>query len=83
MKMVFGNRYLLAIAGAAIGVICVLTEKRAEYNWVFALLLSIVFFSLIEGFNALTTEGWKYDWRNPVTAVAATAISIFVTFLVV
>ena len=93
-KMVF------IILGLVFGFVSMLTEKEAEYNWVFALLVCVITCAFLEGMRAVNmgpkvkveenktqldekkkAKKPRYDWRNPVLALVATAVSIGICLL--
>ena len=91
-KMVF------IILGLVFGLVPMLTESEAEYNWVFAFIACAITCAFLEGMRAVMVKpkaeedeedkvekkkGKKprYDWRNPVLALVATAISIGICLL--
>lgn len=83
--------------GLVFGFVPMLTEKEAEYNWVFAFLVCAITCAFLEGMRAVMikskpedNEKYKdgkkvykpsYDWRNIVLALVATAVSIVVCIL--
>ena len=74
-KMVF------IILGLVFGFVPMLTESEAEYNWVFAILACIIQCGFLEAIRAATSKEKRYDWRNPVLALAATIVVIFICLL--
>lgn len=91
-KMVF------IVLGLVFGFVSMLTEKDAEYNWVFAFIACAITCAFLEGMRAVMvrpkSEGDeedevekkkvkkpRYDWRNPVVALVATAVSIGICLL--
>lgn len=89
VKLVF---FLL---GLLFGFVSMLTEKDAEYNWVFALIACAIMCAFLEAMRAVMVKPKveedeeekekvkkpRYDWRNPVLALVATAISIGICLL--
>lgn len=74
-KMVF------IILGLVFGFVPMLTESEAEYNWVFALIACAIMCAFLEAMRAVTSKEKRYDWRNPVLALAATIVAIFICLL--
>ena len=87
-KMVF------IVLGLVFGFVSMQTEKDAEYNWVFAFIACAIMCAFLEAMRAVMVKpkveeedkaekGKKprYDWRNPVLALVATAVSIGVCLL--
>nr|DAV92290.1 MAG TPA: putative periplasmic lipoprotein [Caudoviricetes sp.] len=75
VKLVF---FLL---GLLFGFAAMLTEKGVEYNWVFAIVACIIQCGFFEAIHAVTSKEKRYDWRNPVLALAATIVAIFICLL--
>lgn len=84
--------------GLVFGFVPMLTEKEAEYNWVFAFLVCAITCAFLEGMRAVMVKSKvdenenqeaekkkvkkpSYDWRNPVLALVATAVSIGICLL--
>lgn len=74
-KMVF------IILGLVFGFVAMLTEKDAEFNWVFAIVACIIQCGFLEAIRAVASKEKRYDWRNPVLALAATIVAIFICLL--
>ncbi|WP_315517223.1 hypothetical protein [Hoylesella shahii] len=74
-KMVF------IILGLVFGFVPMLTETEAEYNWVFALIACAIMCAFLEAMRAVASKEKRYDWRNPVLALAATIVAIFICLL--
>jgi hypothetical protein len=100
LKKVSLIKVVFIALGLVFGFVSMLTEKEAEYNWVFALLVCAITCAFLEGMRAVsmgpkikveeneTQEAEKkkakepsYDWRNPVLALVATAVSIGICLL--
>lgn len=79
--------------GLVFGFVSMLTEKEAEYNWVFAFLACAITCAFLEGIRTVMVKPKpednekkkvykpSYDWRNLVLALVATAVSIIVCVL--
>lgn len=78
--------------GLVFGFVSMLTEKEAEYNWVFAFLACAITCAFLEGMRTVLVKPKpedeekkvykpRYDWRNLVLALVATAVSIVVCVL--
>ena len=74
-KMVF------IILGLVFGFVPMLTESEAEYNWVFALIACAIMCAFLEAMHAVASKEKRYDWRNPVLALVATIVAIFICLL--
>nr|DAI13927.1 MAG TPA: hypothetical protein [Caudoviricetes sp.] len=87
------TKLVFIILGLVFGFVPMLTEKDAEYNWVFAFIACAIMCAFLEAMRAVMVKpkveedeeekvekkkGKKprYDWRNPVVALVATAVSI-------
>ena len=89
------TKVVFIILGLVFGFVSMQTEKDAEYNWVFALIACAIMCAFLEAMRAVMVKpkveedeeekekGKKprYDWRNPVLALVATAISIGICLL--
>lgn len=75
VKLVF---FLL---GLLFGFAAMLTERGEEHNWVFALVVCILQCGFFEAIHAVISKEKRYDWRNPVLALAATVVAIFVCLM--
>lgn len=89
------TKVVFIILGLVFGFVSMLTESEAEYNWVFAFIACAIMCAFLEGMRAVMVKpkseedevekkkGKKprYDWRNPVLALVATAISIGICLL--
>ena len=83
------------ILGLVFGFVSMLTEKDAEYNWVFAFIACAIMCAFLEAMRAVMVKPKveedeeekekvkkpRYDWHNPVVALVATAISIGICLL--
>ena len=56
-------------------------KKETEFNWVFAIVVCIIQCGLFEAIRAVTSKEKRYDWRNPVLALAATVVAIFICLM--
>ena len=89
-KMVF------IVLGLVFGFVPMLTESEAEYNWVFAFIACAIMCAFLEAMRAVIVKPKveeedkeekekvkkpRYDWRNPVLALVATAVSIGICLL--
>ena len=74
-------KVVFVLLGLLFGFVAMLTEKEAEYNWVFAIVVCIIQCGFFESIRAVTSKEKRYDWRNPVLALAATIVAIFVCLL--
>lgn len=98
LKKISLTKVVFIALGLVFGFVSMLTEKEAEYNWVFAILVCAITCAFLEGMRAVmmkskvdeneTQEAEKkkakeprYDWRNPVLALVATAVSIGICLL--
>ena len=89
------TKVVFIILGLVFGFVPMLTEKDAEYNWVFALIACAIMCAFLEAMRAVMVKPKveedeeekekvkkpRYDWRNPVVALVATAISIGICLL--
>lgn len=89
------TKVVFIILGLVFGFVSVQTEKDAEYNWVFALIACAIMCAFLEAMRAVMVKPKveedeeekekvkkpRYDWRNPVLALVATAISIGICLL--
>nr|DAQ98618.1 MAG TPA: hypothetical protein [Caudoviricetes sp.] len=90
LKKLSLTKVVFIILGLVFGFVSMLTEKDAEYNWVFAFIACAIMCAFLEAMRAVMVkpkveedEGEKenvkkprYDWRNPVVALVSTAVSI-------
>ena len=89
-KMVF------IVLGLVFGFVPMLTESEAEYNWVFAFIACAIMCAFLEAMRAVMVKPKveeedkeekekvkkpRYDLRNPVVALVATAVSIGICLL--
>ena len=96
LKKLSLTKMVFIILGLVFGFVSMLTESEAEYNWVFAFIVCAITCAFLEGMRAVMVkpkeeEEYKeekekvkkprYDWRNPVLALVATAISIGICLL--
>lgn len=72
---------VFVLLGLLFGFVAMLTEKETEFNWVFAIVVCIIQCGFFEVIRAVTSKEKRYDWRNPVLALAATIVAIFVCLL--
>lgn len=92
------TKVVFIVLGLVFGFVSMLTEKDAEYNWVFALIACAIMCAFLEAMRAVMVKPQveedeedkvekkkakkpRYDWRNPVLALVATAISIGICLL--
>ena len=91
------TKLVFIILGLVFGFVSMQTEKDAEYNWVFALIACAVTCVFLEAMRAVMVKPKveeeedeeekekvkkpRYDWRNPVVALVATAVSIGICLL--
>lgn len=90
LKKLSLTKVVFIILGLVFGFVSMLTEKDAEYNWVFALIACAIMCAFLEAMRAVMVKPKveeeeeekekvkkpRYDWRNPVMALVATAVSI-------
>ena len=93
LKKLSLTKVVFIILGLVFGFVSMLTEKDAEYNWVFALIACAIMCAFLEAMRAVMVKPKveedeeekvkkpRYDWRNPVVALVATAISIGICLL--
>ncbi len=95
LKKLSLTKVVFIILGLVFGFVSMLTEKDAEYNWVFALIACAITCAFLEAMRAVMVKPKveedeeekekvkkpRYDWRNPVVALVATAISIGICLL--
>ena len=74
-------KVVFVLLGLLFGFVAMLTEKETEFNWVFAIVVCIIQCGFFEAIRAVTSKEKRYDWRNPVFALAATIVAIFVCLL--
>ena len=84
------TKVVFIILGLVFGFVPMLTEKDAEYNWVFAFIACAIMCAFLEAMRAVMVKPKveedeeekekvkkpRYDWRNPVVALVSTAVSI-------
>ena len=90
------TKVVFIILGLVFGFVSMLTEKDAEYNWVFAFIACAIMCAFLEAMRAVMVKPKveedeedkeekvkkpRYDWRNPVLALVATAVSIGICLL--
>lgn len=89
------TKVVFIILGLVFGFVSMQTEKDAEYNWVFALIACAIMCAFLEAMRAVMVKPKveedeeekekvkkpRYDWRNPVVALVATAVSIGICLL--
>lgn len=89
------TKVVFIILGLVFGFVSMQTEKDAEYNWVFALIACAITCAFLEAMRAVMVKPKveedkeekekvkkpRYDWRNPVVALVATAVSIGICLL--
>lgn len=89
------TKLVFIVLGLVFGFVSMLTEKDAEYNWVFALIACAIMCAFLEAMRAVMVKPKveedkeekekvkqpRYDWRNPVVALVATAVSIGICLL--
>lgn len=81
LKKLSLTKMVFIVLGLVFGLVPMLTESEAEYNWVFAIVVCIIQCGFLEAIRAATSKERRYDWRNPVLALVATAISIGICLL--
>ena len=95
LKKLSLTKVVFIILGLVFGFVSMLTVKDAEYNWVFALIACAITCAFLEAMRAVMVKPKveedeeekekvkkpRYDWRNPVVALVATAISIGICLL--
>nr|DAX44892.1 MAG TPA: hypothetical protein [Caudoviricetes sp.] len=95
LKKLSLTKVVFIILGIVFGFVSMQTEKDAEYNWVFALIACAIMCAFLEAMRAVMVKPKveedeeekekvkkpRYDWRNPVVALVATAISIGICLL--
>lgn len=95
LKKLSLTKLVFIALGLVFGFVPMLTEKDAEYNWVFALIACAITCAFLEAMRAVMVKPKveedeeekekvkkpRYDWRNPVVALVATAISIGICLL--
>lgn len=95
LKKLSLTKVVFIILGLVFGFVSMQTEKDAEYNWVFALIACAIMCAFLEAMRAVMVKPKveeddeerekvkkpRYDWRNPVLALVATAISIGICLL--
>lgn len=74
-------KVVFVLLGLLFGFVAMLTEKDAEFNWVFAIVACIIQCGFLEAIRAVASKEKRYDWRNPVLALAATIVAIFICLL--
>lgn len=74
-------KVVFVLLGLLFGFVAILTEKEAEFNWVFAIVVCFIQCGFFEAIRAVMSKEKRYDWRNPVLALAATVVAIFVCLL--
>ena len=74
-------KVVFVLLGLLFGFVAMLTEKETEFNWMFAIVVCIIQCGFLEGIRAVMSKEKRYDWRNPVLALAATIVAIFVCLL--
>ena len=75
------TKIVFIILGLVFGFVPMLTESEAEYNWVFSLIACAIMCAFLEAMRAVASKEKRYDWRNPVLALAATIVAIFICLL--
>ncbi len=91
------TKLVFIVLGLVFGFVSMQTEKDAEYNWVFAFIACAIMCAFLEAMRAVMVKPKveedeeekekekvkkpRYDWRNPVVALVATAISIGICLL--
>ena len=96
LKKLSLTKVVFIILGLVFGFVSMLTEKDAEYNWVFAFIACAIMCAFLEAMRAVMVKPKveedeedkeekvkkpRYDWRNPVLALVATAVSIGICLL--
>ena len=96
LKKLSLTKVVFIILGLVFGFVSMLTEKDAEYNWVFALIACAIMCAFLEAMRAVMVKPKveedeedeeekvkkpRYDWHNPVVALVATAVSIGICLL--
>lgn len=95
LKKLSLTKVVFIILGLVFGFVSMQTEKDAEYNWVFAFIACAIMCAFLEAMRAVMVKPKveedeeekekvkkpRYDWRNPVLALVATAISIGICLL--
>lgn len=98
LKKLSLTKVVFIILGLVFGFVSMLTEKDAEYNWVFAFIACAIMCAFLEAMRAVMVKPKveeeeedkeekekvkkpRYDWRNPVVALVATAVSIGICLL--
>lgn len=90
LKKLSFTKVVFIILGLVFGFVSMLTEKDAEYNWVFAFIACAIMCAFLEAMRAVMVKPKveedeeekekvkkpRYDWRNPVVALVSTAVSI-------
>lgn len=95
LKKLSLTKVVFIILGLVFGFVSMQTESEAEYNWVFAFIACAIMCAFLEAMRAVMVKPKveedeeekekvkkpRYDWRNPVLALVATAISIGICLL--
>lgn len=90
LKKLSLTKVVFIILGLVFGFVSMLTEKDAEYNWVFAFIACAIMCAFLEAMRAVMVKPKveedeeekekvkkpRYDWHNPVVALVSTAVSI-------
>lgn len=81
LKKLSLTKLVFIVLGLVFGFVSMLTESEAEYNWMFAIMVCVIQCGFFEGIRAVASKEKRYDWRNPVLALAATIVAIFICLL--